>query len=93
MNPDIQSLINRINELEAFVALKKQQQIAYPLDEVSKIVLSGKLAAISSSTKSATSENQAVNEGGAGTYNVLKAPDIFVQATINGTVYYLPAFT
>lgn len=48
---------------------------------------------VSTSSKSATSENQAVNEGGVATYSVLKAPDAFLQVVIGGIIYYLPIFT
>ena len=48
---------------------------------------------INTSTKDATSENQAVDEGGAATYSVLKPPDAFVQVVVNGTTYYIPVFT
>lgn len=90
---DINNLINRIAELERIVAERKNQQISYPLDDISKQILSEKLASVVASTKVATSENQAVNEAGAASYNVLKSPDAFVQVTVNGTIYYLPAFT
>lgn len=50
-------------------------------------------ASFSVSSKLANSENQAVNEAGAASYSVLNAPDGFVQATVGGTTYYLPAFT
>lgn len=46
-----------------------------------------------SSSKSATSENQAVNEGGSSTYSVLKPPDAFLQLQIGTTIYYIPVFT
>ncbi len=46
-------------------------------------------ATLENSSKGATSENQAVNEGGAATYSVLGVPDGFLQININGTVYYL----
>lgn len=45
------------------------------------------------STKSASSENQGVNEAGLASYNVLLPPDAFLQVTILGTTYYIPVFT
>lgn len=92
MNNDINTLMNRIIELERIVAHKQQQQISYPIDDISKTILANKLGSVVSSAKSATSENQNVNEAGVATYSVLQAPDAFVQVTINGTVYYLPAY-
>ena len=48
---------------------------------------------ITTSTKSASSEDQAVAEAGSATYNVLKSPDAFLQVSINGAVKYIPIFT
>ena len=45
------------------------------------------------SGKASGSENQVVNEGGAASYSVLKPPDGFDQATVNGAVHYYPYFT
>lgn len=45
------------------------------------------------SSKTAASETQAVDEGGAGTYDVAKAPDGFVQTTVANTTYYIPMYT
>lgn len=44
------------------------------------------------SSKVASSENQAVDEGGAASYSVLKPPDGYLEVTINGLVYYIPRF-
>ena len=44
------------------------------------------------SSKGATTENQSVDEAGASTYSVLKAPDGFLEITINKTKYYLPYY-
>lgn len=48
---------------------------------------------LTGSVKLATSENQAVNEGGTQSYSVLKTPDGFLQTTINGIVYYIPYYS
>lgn len=48
---------------------------------------------IIASTKGATTENQAVNEGGAATYSVLKPPDAFIQVVVGATTYYIPVYT
>lgn len=45
------------------------------------------------SAKSASSENQAVNEAGMATYDVMKKPDGFIQVTIGANTYYIPYFT
>lgn len=49
---------------------------------------------VATSSKSATSENQAVNEAGAGTYSVLGIPNGFVRLTdANGNTWDVPYFT
>lgn len=48
---------------------------------------------VSVSSKSASSENQSVNEAGAAAYSVMKSPDGFLQVSVSGTTYYLPYFT
>lgn len=48
---------------------------------------------VSVSSKDADSEDKSVDESGSSSYNVLTEPDIFLQVTISGTVYYIPAFT
>ena len=45
------------------------------------------------SSKTATSENQAVDEAGAATYSVLKPPDAFWQFTDSvGVIRYIPIY-
>lgn len=84
----------KIQEIEGFINRVKSQQISYPMDDISAKIISDKISGtVASSTKGATSENQAVNESGSGSYNVLKAPDAFLQITINGVLYYIPVFT
>lgn len=90
---DIQSLTNRIEELENFIFQRRTQQVSYPIDETSIKILGDKLGTAVVSSKSSSSENQAVSEGGAASYNVLKAPDGFLQITINSSTYYIPIFT
>lgn len=48
--------------------------------------------ALQSDSKAASSENQAVDEGATNTYNVLKPPDGFDKATIDGVVHYYPYY-
>lgn len=66
--------------LEVDVAFKRRLGIA----DLSIIVVS---------SKGITTENQAVNEAGAASYSVLKAPDLFLQLRVSGTTYYIPVFT
>lgn len=48
---------------------------------------------LSVSTKGADEEDQAVNEAGSGTYNVLKEPVGFLEVEIDGTTYNLPYYS
>lgn len=50
-------------------------------------------AGLSVSSKGASTEDQAVNEGGAAAYAVMGDPDGFLQVTIAGTIYYVPYFS
>jgi hypothetical protein len=51
------------------------------------------VTAITASAKSASSENQAVNEAGAAAYSVLKPPDEFLDVTVGGSVKHIPVYT
>ena len=55
--------------------------------------LGGSGTGITTSSKGATSENQAINEGGSANVTALKAPDAFLQTIIDGQTYYIPIFT
>ena len=48
---------------------------------------------LSTSAKSATSENQAVSESGSDSYSVLAPPDAFAQITVSGATIYIPYYT
>ena len=48
--------------------------------------------ALEESSKSSSSENQAVDEGGSATYNVLKSPDGFVETEVNGVIIFIPKY-
>lgn len=81
-----------IEELKAWKAsLERSSAIPLNVDQAFRKRLS--VVSPTTSTKGATSENQAVDEGGMATYDVLKPPDGFLQIEINGTIYYLPYFT
>ena len=47
---------------------------------------------ITSSSKSASSENQSVNEAGVATYSVLNPPDAFLKVTVGTTTYNIPVY-
>jgi len=86
---------NRIEELERkFKALEAGGTLPKPVeDAIRERLRIDIISATTTSSKSTSSENQAVNEAGIATYSVLKTPDIFLQVTISGTIYYIPAFT
>lgn len=92
MNPDYNELKRQLDALLAWKAsLEASYSIPLNIDQSFRARFLGN--AVNSSNKSASSENQAVNEGGSASYNVLKSPDAFLQVTINNTIYYIPVFT
>lgn len=48
---------------------------------------------LQTSNKSATSENQSVDEAGTDSYSVLKPPDGWEQRNVGGTTHYYPFWT
>lgn len=89
-----QELQNQINELKQEIAnLKSSTTIPYDVEQSFRTRLRiDNYAELATSLKSATSENQAVNEAGAATYSVLKPPDGFRQFVSGGTVLYIPYY-
>jgi len=87
---ELQALKNKVEELE-----KKYNDFSdystIPL-EVQR-ALENRLSGISLSSSSHSGESQAVDEGGASTYNVMTTADGFVQTKINGATVYIPYFT
>lgn len=74
MPQDFQQMQRDIAELKAFMNnLKGNPTIPRDVAEAFKL----RLGSFQPSTKSATAENQAVNEAGTGTYSVLKPPTGF----------------
>lgn len=95
MNPEIEQLKKDIEELKRTVdALRSSTTIPLEVDAAFRKRFGIKdFSKLSTSTKSATSENQAVNEAGAASYSVLKAPDGFDERLDGSTVKYYPYFT
>lgn len=92
MNPDIKQLQERIDKLEKQLKLfESSTTIPLLVDTAFRTRLSTSNP-LQTSAKSASSENQAVNEAGAGTYNVIAPPDGFLKSVIAGTTYYLPYY-
>ena len=85
----------KIKKLEAEIADLKllvlgMQNYNTITPEFKKVIDRGN---IGTSSKVSSSENQSVNEAGSSTWNVLKAPDAFLETTVGGTLYYIPVFT
>lgn len=74
-------------------ALTNTQTIPLEVDRAFRERFRDSLGTLSTSTKSASSENQAVDEGGTDTYSVLGAPDGFDQRSENGIIKYYPYYT
>lgn len=86
-----EDLIRRIEELERFVkALQSSTTIPFEVDGAFRKRFNDLV--VTTSTKVATSEDQAVNESGASTYSVLKSPDLFGAVRLNGAVKYIPLY-
>jgi len=91
----VEALQGEITALKEEVnALKASTTIPYDVEQAFRERFEiDSYASISISSKSATSENKAVNESGSASYSVAKPPDGFMQFTLNNTVYYFPYFT
>lgn len=86
----IKKLESEVEELRTmFLSLTNPASVSA---DVAK-ALGLRLGVPTSSSKGATSENQAVNEAGASAYSVLKPPDAFLSIVISGTIYYVPVYT
>lgn len=86
---------DKLNELYEFMTnLKASTRIPLEVDRAfrERLGLSGIPLVNLSNTKNADSEDQAVDEGSTGTYNVLKEPIGFLPITVGSTTYYVPYF-
>ena len=89
---ELEQLKQEVKELQDWKkSLERDSTIPINIDQSFRARFAGDDLILS--TKSSSSENQAVDEGGAATYNVLKSPDGFLEIEISGTIYYLPYFT
>lgn len=91
---ELQLLKQEVEALKAWKrSLESSHSIPLNIDQSFRARLiknSGSL--LTTSGKSATSENQGVNESGALSYSVLGPPDKYVEITIGGVVNYIPAY-
>ena len=78
MTPDISKKFEEMQrEINFLKDMFKQFETASQLDPLFVRAISQSIT--SSTSKSASSENQSVNEAGAGVYSVLKPPDRFIK--------------
>lgn len=84
----------RIIDLENKVkALEAASTIPYNVEQALRQRLGmGSITVLTVSGKSTNSEDQTVDEGGAGNYSVLSDPAGWLQVTIASTVYYIPYY-
>lgn len=95
MNPEIKKLQDEVAQLrENLKKLENSTTIPLEVDAAFRGRLNlNSVARLSSSSKSASSENKAVNESGSSSYSVLNPPDGFLQTKLNGSTIYLAYWT
>jgi hypothetical protein len=87
----MEELQRQINELKAEIdSLKNASSIPFDVSSAFESRLSKTVA--TTSIKSASTETQAVDEGGTGTYSVAKAMDGFIKIIVNGIEYNVPFY-
>lgn len=92
MNNELEQLKIELNELKKWKqSLESSNMIPLEIDRSFRGRF--KFSSLQTSSKSPTSENQAVNESGTASYSVLKAPNGFVQTTLGEQTIYLPSYT
>lgn len=89
----MEEIQRQLNELLAWKkSLERSSTIPLNIDQSFRERLDSKQ--IKTSIKEITSENQAVDEAGSATYDVLTIPDGFGQTTLeDGSIIYIPYFT
>lgn len=89
----MEELRQQLKELQDWKAsLERSSTIPLNIDQSFRGRFIKSLSNLAKSSKSSTSENQAVNEAGSATYSVLGDPDGFLEITIDGVLYYIPYF-
>lgn len=93
MTPEEKQLLTELNE-----RLKRVEGYTTSLGgslEFKNLIktYAGEVNVLSVSSKGASTEDQAINEGGVATYNVMGDPDGFLEVEINQTIYYIPYFS
>ena len=94
MNPDIVKLQKQIDGIqEQLDLLKNTTTIPLEVDTAFRDRLEIEQIKTITSTKTAASETQLVNESGTGSYNVAKPMDGFEERVMNGEKRYYPYYT
>lgn len=89
---ELNELKNRVQVLEDFIkSLQASHSIPLTIDQAFRARFTTSSFVIS--TKAESSETRSVNEAGVGTYDVLKPPNGWFEQIVNGTKYFIPAFT
>ena len=73
-------------------SLRSSTTIRYDVDGAIRERFKDLFNPVGVSLKGVNTEDQAVDEGGSATYNVLKEPDGFLEITISGITYYIPYY-
>lgn len=92
MQEQINQFQIEINKLQEQVDLMRSSG-SFPYDIEQAIRARIEPVSLLSSTKTAASETQAVNEGGSGSYNVAKPMDGFEERVVDGIKRYYPYYT
>jgi hypothetical protein len=83
-------------QLNDLLAWKRSMESANTIPLLTDQALRSRLAnstGLTTSAKTAASENQTINEAGAAVVYALNIADAFLQVQVNGTTYYIPVYT
>lgn len=90
----MEELQRQINELKARLdKLNASTTMPYDVAVAIKARFEQDFPQGDSSSKTAASETQAVDEGGISSYNVARPMDGFIELTFNGVTYNIPYYT
>jgi hypothetical protein len=95
MNPDIQQMQRDIEELKAFKeAMLASSSLPIGFENaVRERLRIDTFTPLETNSKASNSENQAVNEGGSATYQVLGSPNGYLKLSLSGGTYYIAYWT
>jgi len=83
-------LKKEVEELKAWKrSMESSRSIPLNVDQALRLRLSTNNLVLSTHS----GETQAVDEGGASTYSVMKTADAFLEIKVDDTTYYVPVFT